>query len=158
MNIDNLGEVYAKFQDAFAYLMHMKVRYRQRPQTFNDFLDIMGDFKSNRIDDQGAIDRVAYLFRRDPDMIMGFNMFLPPKYMVVVVNRSNNLVRKIKESMTPSSGNLIDSIYFYRRVALQKARKVHEKITLIKLKKFHRWHSFWLRNNTSENDPTNCER
>ncbi|CAL8134278.1 unnamed protein product [Orchesella dallaii] len=89
MNNANNAEVHLRVEDAVTYLEHVKQRYHQRPQTYNDFLDIMKDFKSQSLDTPGVIDRVAHLFQGDPDMIMGFNMFLPPEYRVVV-NYSND--------------------------------------------------------------------
>ncbi|ODM93614.1 Paired amphipathic helix protein Sin3a [Orchesella cincta] len=82
--MNNSTEVHLKVEDAVTYLEQVKDRYRQRPQTYNDFLEIMKDFKSQTIDTPGVIDRVANLFEGDPEMIMGFNMFLPPEYRVEV--------------------------------------------------------------------------
>jgi paired amphipathic helix protein Sin3a len=42
----------------------------------------MKDFKSGAIDTPGVIDRVSNLFAGNPDLIQGFNTFLPPGYKI----------------------------------------------------------------------------
>lgn len=42
----------------------------------------MKDFKSQSIDTPGVIDRVSALFRGHPNLIQGFNTFLPPGYRI----------------------------------------------------------------------------
>lgn len=67
-----------KVQDALGYLEKVKNRFGQEPQVYNQFLDIMKDFKSQAIDTEGVIKRVKELFAGDVMLIMGFNQFLPP--------------------------------------------------------------------------------
>jgi paired amphipathic helix protein Sin3a len=42
----------------------------------------MKEFKSQGIDTPGVIDRVSTLFRGHPNLIVGFNTFLPPGYKI----------------------------------------------------------------------------
>lgn len=42
----------------------------------------MKDFKSGAIDTPGVIERVSTLFAGNPDLIQGFNTFLPPGYKI----------------------------------------------------------------------------
>ena len=42
----------------------------------------MKDFKTQSIDTPGVIDRVSSLFRSQPQLIQGFNTFLPPGYHI----------------------------------------------------------------------------
>uniref|UniRef100_A0A4W5LW90 Paired amphipathic helix protein Sin3a n=1 Tax=Hucho hucho TaxID=62062 RepID=A0A4W5LW90_9TELE len=44
----------------------------------------MKEFKSQSIDTPGVISRVSQLFKGHPDLIMGFNTFLPPGYKIEV--------------------------------------------------------------------------
>lgn len=46
----------------------------------------MKDFKSQIIDTQGVIRKVGDLFVDHPDLIIGFNTFLPAGYEVQVIN------------------------------------------------------------------------
>ena len=48
---------------------------------------------SNQIDTPGVIDRVSSLFRGHPNLIMGFNTFLPPGYKIEPTNNPNDPVR-----------------------------------------------------------------
>ncbi|KAH9814418.1 hypothetical protein DFH28DRAFT_1082996 [Melampsora americana] len=64
-------------RDALSYL-------DQLPGVYNQFLDIMKDFKTQTIDTPGVIDGVSSLFRGHPALIQGFNTFLPPGYRIDV--------------------------------------------------------------------------
>lgn len=86
-------------QDALSYLDQVKVQFVDHPDVYNRFLDIMKDFKSGAyvtletnqagadfltysIDTPGVIDRVSSLFAGNPELIQGFNTFLPPGYRI----------------------------------------------------------------------------
>ncbi|KAM9409739.1 paired amphipathic helix protein Sin3a-like isoform 2-T3 [Pholidichthys leucotaenia] len=79
-----------KVEDALSYLDQVKLQFGNQPQVYNDFLDIMKEFKSQSIDTPGVINRVSQLFRGHPDLIMGFNTFLPPGFKIEV--QTNDLV------------------------------------------------------------------
>ena len=44
----------------------------------------MKEFKSQSIDTPGVITRVSHLFKGHPELIVGFNTFLPPGYKIEV--------------------------------------------------------------------------
>ncbi|KAG8440289.1 hypothetical protein GDO86_006159 [Hymenochirus boettgeri] len=79
-----------KVEDALSYLDQVKLQFGSQPQVYNDFLDIMKEFKSQSIDTPGVISRVSQLFKGHPELIMGFNTFLPPGYKIEV--QTNDLV------------------------------------------------------------------
>ncbi|RDW87684.1 hypothetical protein BP5796_03378 [Coleophoma crateriformis] len=68
--------------DALSYLDQVKVQFADQPEVYNKFLDIMKDFKSQAIDTPGVINRVSDLFAGHPNLIQGFNTFLPPGYRI----------------------------------------------------------------------------
>ncbi|KXJ91497.1 hypothetical protein Micbo1qcDRAFT_147622 [Microdochium bolleyi] len=68
--------------DALSYLDQVKVQFADQPDVYNKFLDIMKDFKSQTIDTPGVINRVSELFSGHPNLIQGFNTFLPPGYRI----------------------------------------------------------------------------
>jgi paired amphipathic helix protein Sin3a len=84
--------------DALSYLDQVKNQFQAHPDVYNKFLDIMKEFKSgayvdrhssstlntNRrsIDTPGVIERVSQLFAGHPNLIQGFNTFLPPGYKI----------------------------------------------------------------------------
>ncbi|TPX57792.1 hypothetical protein PhCBS80983_g03578 [Powellomyces hirtus] len=69
-------------KDALSYLDQVKIRFNDQPEVYNRFLDIMKDFKSQALDTPGVIRRVSNLFREHPELISGFNTFLPPGYKI----------------------------------------------------------------------------
>ncbi|KAI8645248.1 hypothetical protein BD408DRAFT_412043 [Parasitella parasitica] len=68
--------------DALAYLDQVKGRFADNPKVYNKFLDIMKDFKSQAIDTPGVIQQVSTLFKGHPQLISGFNTFLPTGYRI----------------------------------------------------------------------------
>lgn len=69
-------------KDALSYLDQVKIQFSEQPDVYNRFLDIMKDFKSQSIDTLGVIERVSTLFRGHPNLVQGFNTFLPPGYKI----------------------------------------------------------------------------
>lgn len=82
-------------KDALTYLELVKVKFNDQPEIYNRFLDIMKDFKSQSIDTPGVIDRVSSLFRGHPNLITGFNTFLPPGYRIEPTNNPLDPVKVI---------------------------------------------------------------
>ncbi|KAJ2917816.1 hypothetical protein MD484_g2589, partial [Candolleomyces efflorescens] len=78
MNVDRPLNV----TDALGYLDAVKNQFQQKPDVYNQFLDIMKDFKSQAIDTPGVIQRVSRLFHGNPALIQGFNTFLPQGYRI----------------------------------------------------------------------------
>ncbi|KAK3694685.1 hypothetical protein B0T22DRAFT_78657 [Podospora appendiculata] len=92
--------------DALSYLDQVKVQFHEQPDVYNKFLDIMKDFKSQTIDTPGVISRVSELFAGHPNLIQGFNTFLPPGYRIECGLENNpNSIR-----VTTPSGSTIHSI------------------------------------------------
>uniref|UniRef100_A0A667XIR6 Paired amphipathic helix protein Sin3b n=1 Tax=Myripristis murdjan TaxID=586833 RepID=A0A667XIR6_9TELE len=74
----------AQVEDALSYLDQVKIRFGNDPGIYNKFLDIMKEFKSQSIDTPGVINRVSQLFHGHPDLVLGFNAFLPPGYRIEI--------------------------------------------------------------------------
>ncbi|XP_069364151.1 paired amphipathic helix protein Sin3a [Maniola hyperantus] len=91
-----------KVEDALSYLDQVKYKFNTMPQVYNDFLDIMKEFKSQTIDTPGVITRVSNLFQGHPELIVGFNTFLPPGYKIEV--QSNGQVSVSMPSPTGPGG------------------------------------------------------
>ncbi|KAI9812481.1 MAG: Transcriptional regulatory protein sin3 [Pycnora praestabilis] len=77
-----LGVLASWLKDALSYLDQVKVQFVDQEGVYNRFLDIMKDFKSQAIDTPGVIERVSTLFAGHPNLIQGFNTFLPPGYRI----------------------------------------------------------------------------
>ena len=73
-----------KVEDALSYLDQVKYKFGNQPQVYNDFLDIMKEFKFKRIDTAGVVTQVSQLFNGYPELISGLNIFLPPGHKMEV--------------------------------------------------------------------------
>jgi histone deacetylase complex regulatory component SIN3 len=71
-----------RVEDALMYLDQVKMEFGDRPQIYNEFLDIMKNFKSQQIDTPGVIERVSNLFHGNKKLVLGFNTFLPEGYKI----------------------------------------------------------------------------
>ncbi|CAK5078700.1 unnamed protein product [Meloidogyne enterolobii] len=99
--------------DALSYLERVRQQFEQTPVKYNEFLEVMKEFKSHTIDTHGVILRVTKLFRFHPDLIDGFNTFLPPGFEVHVSgdftqirepNGTNKLINNVIEVGSASAG------------------------------------------------------
>ncbi|KAJ7219971.1 histone deacetylase complex, SIN3 component [Mycena pura] len=68
--------------DALSYLDAVKTQFHDQPNVYNQFLDIMKEFKSQTINTPGVIKRVSNLFNGHALLIQGFNTFLPVGYRI----------------------------------------------------------------------------
>ncbi|CAM9790345.1 unnamed protein product, partial [Scytosiphon promiscuus] len=71
-----------RVEDALLYLDQVKIEFGDKPEIYNEFLDIMKNFKAMAIDTPGVIRRVSSLFRGYNKLILGFNTFLPDGYKI----------------------------------------------------------------------------
>lgn len=69
-----------KVADALSYLDQVKARFSNQNAIYNDFLDVMRQFKAQSIGTDVVIRRVRELFHGHPDLIVGFNTFIPQGY------------------------------------------------------------------------------
>ncbi|XP_022734749.1 paired amphipathic helix protein Sin3-like 4 isoform X3 [Durio zibethinus] len=70
--------------DALAYLKAVKDIFQEKREKYDDFLEVMKDFKAQRIDTAGVIARVKELFKGYQNLILGFNTFLPKGYEITL--------------------------------------------------------------------------
>ncbi|KAJ8947934.1 hypothetical protein NQ314_008527 [Rhamnusium bicolor] len=95
-----------KVEDALSYLDLVKYKFGSKPQVYNDFLDIMKEFKSQSIDTPGVIQRVSNLFKGFPELIVGFNTFLPPGYKIEVQRSDQGYAFQVSVSMPSPTGTM----------------------------------------------------
>ncbi|KAM7468597.1 hypothetical protein LguiB_016159 [Lonicera macranthoides] len=92
--------------DALSYLKAVKDIFQDNRGKYNEFLEVMKDFKAQSIDTAGVIARVKELFKGHRDLILGFNTFLPKGYEITLeelpvkkpvdFDEAINFVNKIK--------------------------------------------------------------
>ncbi|CAM6050362.1 unnamed protein product, partial [Sphagnum compactum] len=71
-------------EDALSYLKAVKQKFNDEKGKYEEFLATMKDFKAQRIDTAGVIERVKELFQGHRELILGFNTFLPEGYEITL--------------------------------------------------------------------------
>jgi paired amphipathic helix protein Sin3a len=70
--------------DALAYLKAVKDKFQDQRGKYDEFLEVMKNFKSQRVDTAGVITRVKELFKGHQELILGFNTFLPKGFEITL--------------------------------------------------------------------------
>ncbi|MCO5596002.1 hypothetical protein L7F22_050054 [Adiantum nelumboides] len=68
--------------DAYSYLQAVKEIFKHEKGRYDEFLEVMKDFKAQRIDTVGVIEKVKKIFKDHHDLLLGFNTFLPRGYEI----------------------------------------------------------------------------
>lgn len=118
-------------KDALSYLEQVKFQFHSRPDIYNLFLDIMKDFKSQTIDTPGVIERVSALFKGYPNLIQGFNTFLPQGYRIECSNNPNDPI-KVTTPMGSSTtvlntANAVSNIHQESVLLQQQQQQQHQQ-------------------------------
>ncbi|KAL5221863.1 hypothetical protein ABZP36_026576 [Zizania latifolia] len=112
--------------DALVYLKAVKDKFQDKREKYEEFLEVMRDFKSERIDTNGVIIRVKTLFNGYPELILGFNAFLPKGYAIKLQEEKKpvdfveaiNFVNKIKNRFQHDEHvykSFLDILNMYRK-------------------------------------------
>ncbi|KAJ9540584.1 hypothetical protein OSB04_027090 [Centaurea solstitialis] len=83
--------------DALTYLKEVKDMFQDQREKYDMFLDVMKDFKAQRIDTTGVIARVKELFKGHNNLIFGFNTFLPKGYEITVIDEDETPPKRTVE-------------------------------------------------------------
>ncbi|KAH9619280.1 hypothetical protein KSS87_011947 [Heliosperma pusillum] len=122
--------------DALHYLKEVKEMFQDQREKYEHFLEVMKDFKAQRIDTEGVIAQVKELFKGHNNLIYGFNTFLPkgfeitldeedpPPKKVVQFEEAINFVNKIKNRFQDD-----DQVYKSFLDILNMYRKEHKNIS-----------------------------
>ena len=71
-----------KREDAILYINQAKLEFKDRPHIYDEFLKTAKEFKEQKVDEIGVINRVRRLFHGHNDLILGFNNYLPVGYSI----------------------------------------------------------------------------
>ena len=117
-------------KDALSYLEQVKFQFNSRPDVYNQFLDIMKDFKSQAIDTPGVIERVSTLFKGFPTLIQGFNTFLPQGYRIDCTDNPDDPIRVTTPMGTTTlqdvaSGNNVEMNQMMQQQQQQQQPEIH---------------------------------
>ncbi|KAL6584536.1 hypothetical protein OROMI_003825 [Orobanche minor] len=80
--------------DALSYLKNVKEIFQVKRDKYDDFLDVMKDFKTQRIDTSGVTLKVRELFKGYRNLILGCNMFLPKGFEIGLPPQDEPFLRK----------------------------------------------------------------
>nr|GMC91620.1 paired amphipathic helix protein Sin3-like 2 [Ipomoea batatas] len=118
-------------------MKEVKDMFQDQRDKYDMFLDVMKDFKAQRIDTAGVIVRVKDLFKGHPNLILGFNTFLPKGYEITLTEEevvpqkrtvefeeAISFVNKIKKRFQND-----DQVYKSFLDILNMYRKEHKSIT-----------------------------
>ncbi|KAF5356556.1 hypothetical protein D9758_008237 [Tetrapyrgos nigripes] len=76
--------------NALSYLDAVKSALHDKPEEYDRFLGIMSDFQNQQVDVLGSMKRIADLFHSHPNLITGYNVFLPPGYRIELSSESRS--------------------------------------------------------------------
>ncbi|GAB2280380.1 hypothetical protein Dimus_015015, partial [Dionaea muscipula] len=79
---------------ALHYLRAVKEKFSDNKGKYDEFLEVMKDFKALKIDTKGVIERVKQLFKGHTNLILGFNTFLPQGYAITLPPENDQVVVK----------------------------------------------------------------
>ncbi|KAK4772300.1 hypothetical protein SAY86_014075 [Trapa natans] len=130
--------------DALAYLKAVKDIFEGKREKYDVFLEVMKDFKAQRIDTVGVIARVKELFKGHRDLILGFNTFLPKGYEItlpddppqkkpVEFEEAINFVNKIKTRFQGDDRvykSFLDILNMYRKEN-KSIRQVYQEVAAL---------------------------
>ncbi|KAF8110006.1 hypothetical protein N665_0088s0024 [Sinapis alba] len=70
--------------DALHYLKTVRNIFHDNVGKYETFLEVMRDFKAQRVDTAGVIERIKDLFKGYNDLLLGFNTFLPKDHTITL--------------------------------------------------------------------------
>ncbi|XP_024008859.1 paired amphipathic helix protein Sin3-like 4 [Eutrema salsugineum] len=79
-----MAETKLTTDDALNYLKTVKEKFQDNREVYDSFLNVMRDFKSQRLDTLGVISKVKELFKGQPELLLGFNTFLPKGFDITL--------------------------------------------------------------------------
>ena len=126
--------------DALSYLKAVKDMFQDKKDKYDTFLALMKDFKAQRVDTSGVIERVTELFKGYDDLLLGFNTFLPKGYRIILPEKKPvafgeaiDFVNKIKARFGDDDRaykRFLDILNMYRKEGKSIA-SVYQEVTLL---------------------------
>uniref|UniRef100_A0A0D9X6W8 Histone deacetylase interacting domain-containing protein n=1 Tax=Leersia perrieri TaxID=77586 RepID=A0A0D9X6W8_9ORYZ len=79
------GTSKSRLVDAQRYILTIKNKFRNHsPEKYHEFLNIFKDFSMERIGTDTVTARVKILFRGYPDLLDGFNKYMPRSMKIII--------------------------------------------------------------------------
>ncbi|CAN0924117.1 Paired amphipathic helix protein Sin3-like 3 [Linum grandiflorum] len=131
--------------EALAYLKAVKNIFHDKLEKYDEFVEILRDFKAGRIGNAGVVGRVKDLFKGHRDLIFGFNAFLPKEYAITLPSEDEQIPQKkpvgFEEAMNLVTKTrfqdddhvykaFLDILKMYREKKIP-IREVHQKVAAL---------------------------
>jgi paired amphipathic helix protein Sin3a len=68
--------------EALAFIMKVKYAFQDKREKYEEFLELLKDFKVQRIDTEAVKEGVMELFKEHQYLISRFNIFMPPGHEI----------------------------------------------------------------------------
>ncbi|KAH7852676.1 hypothetical protein Vadar_027777 [Vaccinium darrowii] len=102
---------------ALSYIKEVEYVFQDQRDKYDMFLDVMKDFRAQRVDTDGVIARVKELFKGHNNLILGFNTFLPEGCEIKLVEEQEDPDKKLKvEQEVPLKRTVDESISFVNKI------------------------------------------
>ncbi|XP_072965896.1 paired amphipathic helix protein Sin3-like 1 isoform X2 [Typha angustifolia] len=85
--------------DALEFLGIVRETFQGQLAKYQEFLDIMKDFASKRIDTHEVVLKVETLFCGHPDLLFGFNIFVPDGHEITADSSSDSFEEQLAHYM-----------------------------------------------------------
>ncbi|CAI9109583.1 OLC1v1009427C2 [Oldenlandia corymbosa var. corymbosa] len=72
--------------DAISYMRKVRDTYLDQKEKYDAFIDLMREYKDKRVDNPGVIAGLKKLFVEHPNLLLGFNKFLPLGFEITLDN------------------------------------------------------------------------
>ncbi|XP_055804923.1 paired amphipathic helix protein Sin3-like 2 [Solanum dulcamara] len=82
--------------DALSYLKEVKDTFLGEREKYDIFLNVMQNFKAQRMDTIGVTTKLKDLFKGHPRLIIGFNTFLPKRYEITLNDEDEAPPKKVE--------------------------------------------------------------
>ncbi|XP_045828733.1 uncharacterized protein LOC123920516 [Trifolium pratense] len=73
-----------EFEDGSAFYKAVKDAFQDKSENFDVFLNLMMDWKYERVDIRSFVAQMKELLKEHTDLTLGFNIFLPTKYQITI--------------------------------------------------------------------------
>ncbi|KAH7852863.1 hypothetical protein Vadar_030208 [Vaccinium darrowii] len=102
---------------ALSYIKEVEYMFQDQRDKYDMFLDVMKDFRAQRVDTDGVIARVKELFKGHNNLLLGFNTFLPKDCEIKLVEDQEDPDQKLKvEQEVPLKRTVDESISFVNKI------------------------------------------
>ncbi|CAI9109585.1 OLC1v1009429C2 [Oldenlandia corymbosa var. corymbosa] len=94
---------------ALNYLWEVRGTYLDQKEKLDAFIALMREYKDNRVDTLGVIDGLKKLFVGHPNLLLGFNKFLPRGFEITLDNEEEVTPDEFKQEFEEAS-NFVEKI------------------------------------------------